>query len=777
MRQTLREENLRKETIRKTLPPIRNGNAAYHLELKNHAESIKAAVFKDKLQNQPSDAVLELNSRDGRKGVGALRRTVRPMPLSAADEADARATASALLEPSKGASLDISSSQNVDQNLALNIRENSTPSEDAGEQFLEFSRQGTPGFEQLPSQFDVAEPDSEEGQFLRDRQQRLDGIQGNRLLGNNSPEDQDRLLTTFGVDPNSKIGSILKECIPCGRRSLSLDDIEFSNPFAQTLEDLKNKYAQLLRMLNALTIGDQFEEDLCDLLRLWNAQCIPDLFGIISLLGILYAKYTDAAFASWRNFLNSLIGPFLTPIIGPLVHNLERYIDMIVDPLVCVVEALEAQMYKLDAVGGANQFQAHRRAFNRKKIEFYDAKINSLQKRQRAINTELSNFNTTDRLEIATNAPGLDGSQPVPGKIRSFPRNSTRVPFTGTEFDPANNKSPTEKSNFITRRLASASESFTNNNPRDVNLNDALDGLPGVNEVSFQEELSNIDRELVKLRRDKSDLEKENTKINDFDGGAFKRFHTGAVDTLEESREQVEATGQALKSIIYQITLGLNQGIQVVRDSLDFYRQELERTILGRVSTQEDQVELARTLQQIQRWISIVNALIKLKQNGWNLEEMCNRGNNSDALGAFVGQFKTEPTGGNFNFFKGTDPNGNELLVVAPGGAQVNVTSVDFEDVGSDDLLGDVQLEDVQNTATFNDLNEADELNRRGVLADLGNIGDSDITITLDDATDQKSSLDLRAERSYVIIKNDFCSKSPLNVGSADKVRQWAETL
>lgn len=777
MRQSLREENSRKEEIKKTLPPIRNGNAGYHLGLKNHAEAIKAAVFKDKLGAQPGDAVLELNSRDGRKGAGALRRTIRPMPLSAADEADARATADSLLQSSKGPSVDISDSQNVDQNLLLNIRQNSVSSEDAGEQFLEFSRQGTPGFEQLDNQFEAVDPDSEQGQFLRERQQSLDNIQGNRLLGNNSPEDQDRLLTTFGVDPNSKVGAILKECIPCGRRSLSLDDIEFSNPFAETLEDLKNKYAQLLGLLNALTIGDQFEEDLCDLLRLWNAQCIPDLFGIISLLGILYAKYTDAAFASWRNFLNSLIGPFLTPIIGPLVHNLERYIDMIVDPLVCVVEALEAQLYKLDVVGGANQFQAHRRAFNRKKIEFYDAKIASLERRRRVITQEIETGNFNTKLELPEDSNLRDLSQPVPGTIKTFPRNSTRVPFTGTEFDPANNRSPQERSNFITRRLASASESFTNNDPRNIDLNQELDFLPGVNETSLGEEIDTINADISRARSARDRLKVENSSINDFDGGAFKRFHTGATNTLQESREQVEATGQALKSIIYQITLGLNQGIQVVRDSLDFYRQELERTILGRVATQEDQVELARTLQQIQRWISIVNALIKLKQNGWSLEEMCSRGNNSDALGAFVGAFKTEPTGGNFNFFKGTDPNGNELLVVAPGGAKVDVTSVDFDDIGSDDLLGDVQLEDVQNTATFNDLNEADELNRRGVLADLGNIGDSDITITLDDAGDQKSSLDLRAERSYVIIKNDFCSKSPLNVGSADKVRQWADNL
>jgi len=86
-------------------------------------------------------------------------------------------------------------------------------------------------------------------------------------------------------------------------------------------------------------------------------------------------------------------------------------------------------------------------------------------------------------------------------------------------------------------------------------------------------------------------------------------------------------------------------------------------------------------------------------------------------------------------------------------------------------------IDDVQTTATFNDLNEADNLNRKGVMLDLGNIDGKDLKVQFNDAKEKKTSLDLRAEQSYVIIKNNFCSKSPLSFGSSESVRQWAELL
>lgn len=751
-RKSLIQERERANELKSSLPAIKGGDATYHLGLRQHANLIKDKIFLDKIKNPSysTSAVIESNAIEGRRTATSLRRTINPISLPAPIEAQAKLQTESLLGSTNVPTLDVKNFDSWNPLLKNIDRE----AGDFGDQ--DFT-------------------DSDIRRAERERTREYDGtVSQQRFFSGATEEEQNSLISTLGIDPNSRAGALLKECIPCGLRPLSLDDLEFSDPFADTLEDLKRKLEDLKKLLGALLLGDEFEEDLCDLLKLWDAQCIPDLFGIISLLGVLSTKYTDGLANVWRNALNSLIAPLLSPVIGPFVHNLERYVDMIVDPLTCVVEALESQMYKLDVVGASNKVQAHRRAFNRKKADFYDRKISSLKRRQRTINNELEQMRKDGELQKNSSfetspKEKVDANNPAQNTVRTFPRHKSQVPFTGTTEDPS----------FVTGSGEGAFANRTLSNvdflPEAQNFDNPL-APPKAFTQSFQEELQVIGTDIDNAERERDKLRAANRNINNVDGGAYNKFHKGITTTLEDSKEAIEDAGEAVKSIIYQVTFGINQGIQLIRDTLEMYRTELERTITGRIQTQEDQIELARTLQQIQRWVSIVNALIKLKKNGWNLEELCDRGTNRDAMGAFVGAFKTEPVGGNFNFYSGTDNNGNDLMVIAPGGAKIDVTSIDFEDIGEDDLFNEVQLDDVQTTATFNDLNEADELNRKGVLLDLGNISDKDITVRLDDATSEKTDLDLRAANSYVIIKNDFCSKSPIK-GTSSTVRQWADNL
>lgn len=718
------------------------------MSLRQSAQTVKQSVMSDKIQKDPVNTVVESMSREGQDTARNLQSVIEPVKMSSPLELRAKNEAEYLLSANPQPSVDIKNFGAFNGLLANANNSNNSNSNTS--------------------------IDSEEN---RNEISRLRELQGNSL-GNDiyqtsdgfsngtTNASQQALLERFGIKgdaANSFLGKMAKECIPCGIRPFNLKDIQFSDVLANTLKDLKKKLEDLRRLLDSLFLGNQAEVDLCDLLSLLEAQCLPDLFGMLSLLGIMNMKYLSSMDFNMKGALNSIIAPFLSPIIGPLVHNLERYVDMIIDPLICVVEALETQMYKITSIDPKAQMNAYRYAYNRRQIEFYERKVESLGRREASLNLALAEGNVT-----------TEGKQ-------QFPRYTKAVAFP-TSTDPKDTKTKAEEEAFIRKHLQGASDSERAGDALKAGIRRVGQSLSENNGLAREEISPNL------LGSYRQDIQGEKTQIARDKQAAIVRREkllqeNKRIGEPERVKNSYDASKKAkdfkksIQSSLYQMTLSLNQGIQGVKDTLEMYRIELERTITGRVQTQEDLIELTRNLQQIQRWISIINALIKLKKTDGSLSEICKRGSSSDALGAFVGEFKNQPGGDAMDFYKGTDDEGNELLIIAPGGTTVNLTSVEFEDLGSDALLNQATLNDVQSTASFNDLNEANKLNKKGVLLDLGNISGKDLTVSLSDAGANKTDLDLRAERSYVIIKNDFCSKSPFKTGTSDSIRKWAENI
>ena len=681
MSDRIENEQKRKEEIKASL-----GTAERALNLKPHID----AIVNFGMRQHDNAMTQVLISRESRNTVATLRNSVDPTTMPKGIVESAKIQAESYIEDKNEATMDV---------------------KDFG------------AFNALTYDEDLAGNDLREARL--NKQKLLYEYDKNNLensLSSDSNEDKKRFLNNMGLGGIKAGSEIVKECIPCGMRPLSWDDIKVSGPdLEKTWKDLIKKYKDLQKKLQNLSFNE-FETDLCDLMRFLDTQCVPDLFALLSLLGLMMAKYTDVSFTSWNNVLNSLISPFLAPIFAPLVVNLDKYLNTIIDPLVCVVDSLEFQLGKLDVVGGYNSAQEQRRQYNESKIEFYERKNRVLAKRKNDIIKEV-------------NARGEMGED---FNTANFPQYTAVNPLDGS----------------------------------DVNLDK---GLPMGSSwrTTYVEEATNIQKEIEKNKQEILKLQTTNKSIKNNDN----QLMNDTRKSLNNAREKLEDTKEYLKQMVAGLVNVGNQGIDMVRATFEMYRTELERVIMGRISTQEDQIELARSIQKIQRYISIINAIMKLRKTGKLFDKCKAKDGGSKAMGDFVAAYKSEPDGGNFNFYQATDNLGNDLMVIAPGGTKLNVTGLELEDTGNDELFNQATIKDVQTVATFNDLNEAHEMNKQGVLLNIGNISGKDISVQLPDAKQKKSSLDYKVESSYVIIKNDFCSKSPYNFGSSETVKNWIKTL
>lgn len=507
----------------------------------------------------------------------------------------------------------------------------------------------------------------------------------NKRVGTEEPSANSK---PFGYADNFKDKeaalNLLKTCIPCEFRKLNFS-AEFGLPWANTLDDLKKKWKDLLRLLKDLLAfkSGEFSKDLCNLFKFLDGQCIPDILGLMSLLSMMQLKYADLGLTSLNNILTQLITPFLSPIIGNFTSNLDKFSDLIIGPLKCVVNALEFQLNNIESQinGAVNIADKNRSKYYQKELDFFDRKAKSLRNRKLTIQAQ-ENKSKQDLIELET----------------------------------------------------------------------------------IDTELSNLSRKRKGLLDDIKKLSGSQVNAVDF---------SKATTVTQQTRFALNNMEKAYKSILGDLVDAVNDGISLVKQSVDIYREEFQRMVMGRVTTQEDQIEFTRMLQNIARLQSIVRAVYDFKKAGFNLKKFCDRGSDN-ALAQIAKQLKTS-NNGMFDFYQATDSDGNALMVIAPGGAKLSVTGIDFDAIGDDSLIGVTSIDSLKKTVSFNDLNEVDKLNREGIVPDLGNIDSKNIE--LDNGFRQGSELDLHFKTSYAIISNEFCSKSAIDFGSSDTVKQWAANL
>ena len=132
------------------------------------------------------------------------------------------------------------------------------------------------------------------------------------------------------------LGKLLTECIPCFDRLL--DGADFL-PDADLLElhlmNIKLR-TDILDKLKSLLSDPGFYLDICDLLDMLSKMCPQDLLAILALLSQYLAKLNlDIRFN--LDVIVELVGSILSPFLDALADWLDKWIQVILAPLVCVV--------------------------------------------------------------------------------------------------------------------------------------------------------------------------------------------------------------------------------------------------------------------------------------------------------------------------------------------------------------------------------------------------------------------------------------------------------
>lgn len=147
--------------------------------------------------------------------------------------------------------------------------------------------------------------------------------------------------TIFGTDADAKtraehMSRMLTQCIPCFGRPLDLGALL---PDGNLLEvhgiNIMMRTDLLDQIRNLLGPGSYI--DICSLLSLLSKMCPADLLAMIILLSQYLAKLNlDIQFNI--DFIISLIGPILSPFLNGLSAWLDKWMQLIVGPMLCVID-------------------------------------------------------------------------------------------------------------------------------------------------------------------------------------------------------------------------------------------------------------------------------------------------------------------------------------------------------------------------------------------------------------------------------------------------------
>jgi len=166
-------------------------------------------------------------------------------------------------------------------------------------------------------------------------------------------EFQNTILTIANSGSIYEDGAtILADCIPCKDRILALLSL---NPLEDLWNALDNLYELQTRFLFDLWdffLGDKsirFFSDLCSLLQFLNFHCVPDLINIVLVLSQLIAKYT-LELKDIKVTLSDLLGKMFAPTLGPIMALFDKYTQLIIAPIKCIIDSLDANLQKLDVL-------------------------------------------------------------------------------------------------------------------------------------------------------------------------------------------------------------------------------------------------------------------------------------------------------------------------------------------------------------------------------------------------------------------------------------------
>jgi hypothetical protein len=186
-----------------------------------------------------------------------------------------------------------------------------------------------------------------------------------------------------GVEFKNTFGSILSaddageamlralaDCVPCEDRILALLSLNPLEELANAANRMYQMQVAFLLDLFDLLLGDKslgVFADFCSLIDFLNFECIPDVVRMILVLGALVQKYS-VKLSSLQLTVTDILGRMFGASLAPLLSMIDKYIQLIVAPIECVINEIDFQMQKLD-VEYANKVVNKERAKKTMKLD------------------------------------------------------------------------------------------------------------------------------------------------------------------------------------------------------------------------------------------------------------------------------------------------------------------------------------------------------------------------------------------------------------------------
>lgn len=178
--------------------------------------------------------------------------------------------------------------------------------------------------------------------------------------------------------------AILKQCIPCDLRPPK--GLKPGRELLGLLEnDLVARYKRLISQIESLFNNTSVYDDICSIAGFFDSQCVPDIRAIIAVLSSLYRKLLDIKIFSPTNLFLGLIRPFFSPLLNGLTDLLDKYLQLIIAPVNCVINSLDSQLAKLETDRVLNSFDSARVLDLNKRINFLRRKKSQLIARKETL--------------------------------------------------------------------------------------------------------------------------------------------------------------------------------------------------------------------------------------------------------------------------------------------------------------------------------------------------------------------------------------------------------
>ena len=153
----------------------------------------------------------------------------------------------------------------------------------------------------------------------------------------------------FGTEASAKtraenLGNMLTQCIPCFNRLLDMDALLPDGDLLEVhLMNIKVR-TDILDKVTSIFDDPGFYVDICALLKMFSHLCPQDLLSILALLTQYLAKLNLEVNFN-LDFIIQLVGPILSPFLEALSAWLDKWIQLLLNPLKCVLDHINETIF------------------------------------------------------------------------------------------------------------------------------------------------------------------------------------------------------------------------------------------------------------------------------------------------------------------------------------------------------------------------------------------------------------------------------------------------